>query len=42
MTTQTCLPERVRIASVQFEMRQIASLEEFCNRMDDFMRVASE
>jgi predicted amidohydrolase len=27
MTTQTSLPERVRIASVQFEMRRIASIE---------------
>jgi predicted amidohydrolase len=42
MTTQTCLPERVRIASVQFETRHIASLEEFEDRIDDFTRVASE
>jgi predicted amidohydrolase len=42
MTTQTSLPERVRIASVQFEMRRIASLEEFEERIAYFTRVASE
>jgi predicted amidohydrolase len=42
MTTQTSLPERVRIASVQFEMRRIASLEEFEDRIAYFTRVASE
>lgn len=42
MTTQTSLPERVRIAPVQFEMRRIASLEEFEDRIDEFTRVASE
>jgi hypothetical protein len=42
MTTQTSRPERVRIVSVQFEMRRIASLEEFENRIDCFTRVASE
>lgn len=42
MTTQTSPPERVRIASVQFEMRRIASLEEFEERIAYFTRVASE
>ncbi len=42
MTTQTSLTERVRIASVQFEMRRIASLEEFEERIAYFTRVASE
>jgi predicted amidohydrolase len=42
MTTQTSLPERVRIASVQFEMRRIARLEEFEERIAYFTRVASE
>jgi predicted amidohydrolase len=42
MTTQTCLPEWIRTASAQFDMRHIASLEEFEDRIDDFTRVASE
>jgi predicted amidohydrolase len=42
MTTQTSLPERVRIAPAQFEKRRIASLEEFEDRIDEFTRVASE
>lgn len=42
MTTKTSLPERVRIASVQFEMRRIASVEEFEDRIAYFTRVASE
>jgi predicted amidohydrolase len=42
MPTNTSLPERVRIASVQFEMRRIASLEDFEERITHYTRVASE
>jgi hypothetical protein len=42
MTTQTSLPEWIRTASAQFDMRHIASLEEFEYRIDEFTRVASE
>lgn len=36
------LPTRVRIASVQFEMRKISALEDFEERIAYFTRVASE
>lgn len=36
------LPARVRIASVQFEMRKISALEDFEERVAYFTRVASE
>jgi len=40
--TSPALPSRVRIASVQFEMRRISALEEFEERISYFTRVASE
>lgn len=42
MPTNTALPDRVRVASVQFEMRRIANLEEFEDRITYYTRVASE
>ncbi|HRJ02054.1 MAG TPA: carbon-nitrogen hydrolase family protein, partial [Hyphomonas sp.] len=40
--TTPALPARVRIASVQFEMRKISALEEFEERIAYYTRVASE
>jgi predicted amidohydrolase len=42
MPTNAALPDRVRVASVQFEMRRIAYLEEFEDRIAYYTRVASE
>jgi predicted amidohydrolase len=42
MPTHPALSERVRVASVQFEMRRIASLEDFEDRITYYARVASE
>jgi predicted amidohydrolase len=42
MPTNPSPPERVRVASVQFEMRRIANLEEFEERITYYTRVASE
>lgn len=42
MPTNAALPDRVRVASVQFEMRRIASLGEFEDRITYYTRVASE
>lgn len=40
--TSSAFPSRVRIASVQFEMRRISALEEFEERIAYYARVASE